>query len=349
MALKSASIPTREISQDGLQYILSQIESELYASKVYKAALAGLKEQMGVASESAQLLLAAVSRQAIGLALNHLAPQYKTEPSPAVSESDDYPSFPEWAIAEPAQFSNSTDCSGNFSDTGRTNSGKAPHMGTPSTDQSSWGGSNRKKKLASAELDAQTAAEKWAERVRQLGQEIHSNRQAQSVSPSQLHRHTLVPLRHIEAIESGRVEQLPEDVYVRGFIRRLGDALGLDGAGMAASIPAPYALNSMVPSWQVDEPPSGTQLRPVHLYIGYTALMASAFGGLACMSGQSAPRGVAQPDPAFSSPPPASQSAPSAAPTHTPGLKSNVPGVKTGGYGVAGPDIAPPEALPANG
>jgi cytoskeletal protein RodZ len=63
--------------------------------------------------------------------------------------------------------------------------------------------------------------------VRQLGEELLRVRQDRGISLYQLHLQTLVPLHHLKALETGQTDKLPEDIYVRGFVRRLGDALGL--------------------------------------------------------------------------------------------------------------------------
>lgn len=53
----------------------------------------------------------------------------------------------------------------------------------------------------------------------------------------------------MEAIENGNWELLPEDVFVRGFIRLMGNALGFNGTALAASLPAPEPTKSVLPSW----------------------------------------------------------------------------------------------------
>jgi cytoskeletal protein RodZ len=153
-----------------------------------------------------------------------------------------------------------------------------------------------------------------------------------------------VPLHHIEAIENGEIEKLPQDIYVRGFIRRLGDALGLDGSAMANALPKPAAspIPSMYLSVSDSESAEGFQMRPMHLYIGYTALMAGAVGGLGWLSQQPLMPG-AQAVPQTQVTPPASvapaQKSQEKAPQ--PGLKqsSSHPGM------IVGADMAPPEVI----
>ncbi|HSF74202.1 MAG TPA: hypothetical protein VLA84_10430, partial [Microcoleus sp.] len=86
----------------------------------------------------------------------------------------------------------------------------------------------------------------------------------------------------------------------------------------------------------------GFQMRPVHLYIGYTALMAGSVGGLGWLSQQPLMPG-AQAVPQTQVTPPASvapaQKTPEKAPQ--PGLKKS----KSHGGMIMGADMAPPEVI----
>ncbi|HEY9666638.1 MAG TPA: helix-turn-helix domain-containing protein, partial [Coleofasciculaceae cyanobacterium] len=201
------------------------------------------------------------------------------------------------------------------------------------------GESKPPKKTTKAELAAQKAVQEREEVIRRVGKELLRARQARSLSIDQLHRQTLVPPNHIAALEIGRLDQLPEDVYIRGFIRRLGAALGLDGVALAASIPEPDPVKSVIPSWYNSIPMPGLQLNSMHLYLGYTALIAGAVGGLSFMSQQNE-QGASvvpeQPNPSQSS---ISPKAERTKPISKPGLKTSKAGVTVGA------DISPPEAL----
>ena len=58
---------TIEMSQDGLRSILNQIEAELLNSEVYRRTMAGLQTMLGEATNTAQLLVKAVGREAVRL------------------------------------------------------------------------------------------------------------------------------------------------------------------------------------------------------------------------------------------------------------------------------------------
>lgn len=130
-----------------------------------------------------------------------------------------------------------------------------------------------------------TLAESRAESCRQIGQAIAQARLAQNLSLEQVHVRTLIPVCHLRALEEGNLDELPEDVYLRGFIRQVGNVLGLNGVTLAASLPE--AQSSVVPSWyRPTSTPVSMKVTPLHLYLGYTALVAGAVGGLSWMSQQ---------------------------------------------------------------
>jgi len=330
---------TIEMSQDGLRSILNQIESELLDSEVYRRTMAGLQTMLGEATNTAQILVKAVGREAVRLTFQEFARQYKVVPVPAektntVPKEFNSPQKPEESSAqeEPTLSHNEVEVEDVIEQEETYNSKLVDRL---------IGDIKPPKKLSKTEFSAQKVLQERDELLRQVGQELRQAREARSLSTDQLHRQTLVPLHHIEALEAGRLEHLPEDVYIRGFIRRLGQALGLNGIAIAASLPEPDPVKSVVPSWYQSTATTvgGFQLSSVHLYLGYTALIAGAVGGLSWMSTQKSTPGVTiKPEPGKSS----QSISPKAnlEQTSKPGVKSSTIGMK------AGADIAPPEALP---
>ncbi|NJP11559.1 MAG: helix-turn-helix domain-containing protein [Leptolyngbyaceae cyanobacterium RU_5_1] len=71
------------------------------------------------------------------------------------------------------------------------------------------------------------------EQLRQIAEYLHYLRQERAISLEKVARETFIPLRLLQALESVQLERLPEPVYVKGFIRRYADALGLDGLEIA--------------------------------------------------------------------------------------------------------------------
>ncbi|MGB3201185.1 MAG: RodZ domain-containing protein, partial [Nodosilinea sp.] len=88
----------------------------------------------------------------------------------------------------------------------------------------------------------------------------------------------------IAAIEQGDLDGLPEPVYIRGLIRRYGDALQLDGETLASQFFTPPRIQRR--SWK--ETPAA-QLRPLHLYGAYFMLLVAAISGLSYLLRQTDP------------------------------------------------------------
>ncbi|MGJ5674424.1 MAG: RodZ domain-containing protein [Nostochopsis sp.] len=77
------------------------------------------------------------------------------------------------------------------------------------------------------------------EQLKEIGAYLRQIRQEKSVRIEQITAQTLIRQGFLEALEEGRYEDLPEPIFVQGFIRRYGDALGLDGVGLAKN----FAIN----------------------------------------------------------------------------------------------------------
>jgi hypothetical protein len=142
-----------------------------------------------------------------------------------------------------------------------------------------------KPRLSYAEKMNLALAQQRQEFLAKIAQEFHQARLNQGLSLEELHSKTFVPLHHIAAIENQEWQKLPEDIYVKGFIQRLGDALGFDGKVLANSLPMPEA-NLHIPSLVAEDDQLDFNLHPLHLYVGYAALMAGAVGGMSWLSQQ---------------------------------------------------------------
>lgn len=118
-----------------------------------------------------------------------------------------------------------------------------------------------------------------------LGAQIRAARHARSMSIAELHSKTLVPVHQLQAIESGHGAHLPEDVYLRGFIQRIAKVLNLDSAQLLDLLPVVDPVKAVLPSWYHPQKRAielgGMDLKPVHLYLGYAAVLS---GGLIWLS-----------------------------------------------------------------
>lgn len=125
--------------------------------------------------------------------------------------------------------------------------------------------------------------------LKRLGAQIRAARQARSMSIAELHSKTLVPVHQLSAIEAGYGAHLPEDVYLRGFIQRIAKALNLDSAVLLDLLPTVDPVKAVLPSWYHPQPKKsielgGVALNPMHLYLGYAAVLS---GGIVWLSHQS--------------------------------------------------------------
>ena len=360
---------TIEISQESFRSVLGQIEVELLCSETYSQALASLQTMLGSAASAAEILIRAVSREAVKLAFDRFPKPNKTEiqvvqesvPT-AASVKELEPSIPapvfywrsatleappktESETAENLDRDNNTSEESKETPKDESQAESAPPVTvlTPAKSFPGFGLSKKPKKLTPEE-EAAIAVKEREECLRELGRELRKGRQIRSLSIQQLHSQTLVPLHHIDSIENGEIDKLPQDIYVRGFILRLGDALGLNGSAMANALPkpAPTPIPGMYLGVSDSESAEGFQMRPVHLYLGYTALMAGALGGLGWLSQQPVVPGANAVPPTQVTPPA------SVAPAQKSQEKAPQPGVKKSnshGGMIMGADMAPPEVI----
>ncbi|WP_445637421.1 Helix-turn-helix domain-containing protein [Nostoc sp. DSM 114161] len=310
--------PNIEISQDEVRSLLGEIEVQLHRSGVYRRALAMVQKLVGEQTHQAQDLLKAVGREAIGLAFRQFAQQYQevetlTDTTQATETVDYSPEIQQ------------EDCT------------LQEQPSKNATENSLWKKPLQllnHQRISQAE-QAEQAAQQRIDSLRQIGQELQKTRQSKELSVYHIHFSTHIRMELIEALENGNSEELPNDIYLRGFIRRYGDALGLDGVALAASLPV-QAATPITKSLSQSKKEMGLETHAPHLYVGYTALLAGAMGGLALMSQQQANTSISIEQDNSSS---VVQSLKQESPTVKPGIKSTNTGV------VVGSDISPPEGL----
>src|SRR5215471_8300236 len=69
--------------------------------------------------------------------------------------------------------------------------------------------------------------------VEHIGQKLKSAREAQSLSLRQIYERTKIPIGHLHSIDNGQWSELPEPVYVAGFIKRYAECVGLNGQALS--------------------------------------------------------------------------------------------------------------------
>lgn len=241
-----------------LQPLFHQVETQLIESELYQEAMLSLR-QLPQDVEEIQNLVGAIAREAIQLTVSQILGQD--------------PILPRAETAKPASDSLTAQAA---------NSRKAELQANPVVSVA--------RSAQSVKASPTPEMQQRAAQLQQLGQQIRQLREAKGMTLMQLHSQTYVPMHHLKALEGGEVERLPEDVYIRGFVRRIGQALGADGLSLADWVPQPAQTQAIVPSWQRRSLKLPAQLGPVHLYLGYAVLITSAIGGLAWMTQPTQPQ-----------------------------------------------------------
>ncbi|WP_013320936.1 helix-turn-helix domain-containing protein [Gloeothece verrucosa] len=72
-----------------------------------------------------------------------------------------------------------------------------------------------------------------AKQLREVAAYLKQKRIEQSLSLEQIASRTFIRLHILEALEAAQIEQLPELIYIQGFIRRYGEVLRIDGNSLA--------------------------------------------------------------------------------------------------------------------
>lgn len=115
------------------------------------------------------------------------------------------------------------------------------------------------------------------DQLMQIGAYLHQMREESLLTIEHVATKTMIQPRILRAIEQGKLEHLPEPIYVRGFIKRYARELGLDAEAVAQAFPVKREANIQPQSWS---DVSSRQLRPYHLYALYIAVIMAAIAGL---------------------------------------------------------------------
>ncbi|MCW6038572.1 helix-turn-helix domain-containing protein [Spirulina subsalsa FACHB-351] len=268
-----------------VQSLFSQIEAELMESEIYQQAMNGLQTVTEEALSQAQSLVQSLGREAIRIAVRQIAQRYHVAPNLPKSK---VVSIHTKNVAATEVEDSAAEQTPDIHPVGETREQSTPIPTLRPDTESPVEPKNQflklQKRMSKAQR-AQLAIQERNEICQQIGKTLKEAREAQGMSIGQLHSKTLVQVFYIKALEEGRLDQLPEDIYLRGFIRRLGNTLGLDGKTLAEALPKSIQPNNAVPSWYSPGLNGGAgQVTSLHMYLGYTALVAGAVGGLAWLS-----------------------------------------------------------------
>jgi cytoskeletal protein RodZ len=343
---------TIEISQDELRSQLREVEARLHRSPSYRQALASLQNLLGESSEQAQVLFKIVSREAIAIVVRQFAlysqkvqdSRTDVEVSDVSAERSDNGQQLNECLTSVSLDSQANNKLQTVEESLPISENRLPNqISQPKINLNFWKRSQKTSPIETQKI----ADQKRLESIQKIGQQLLQARESQGLSLLQLSIYTHVPLYHMEAIEKGDVTSLPDDVFVRGFIRVMGNTLGIDGDSLAASLfHSQRSPLTLPPAYQAPKVPKASssrqlklELSPLHLYMGYTALVVGAVGGLSMVSGESSNENKVFSDRMTTSTQFLFDSLRNQQANAKPGIKSNQGGVNVG------VDIAPPEAL----
>jgi cytoskeletal protein RodZ len=123
-------------------------------------------------------------------------------------------------------------------------------------------------------MNALDIEQEQQEKLTEIGGQLSKIRLQKKISVEEIATKTMVQPRFIHAIENGRLEDLPESLYVRGFIRRYAEALGMDGIQISETFPLSHGKTISSSSKFLGN--GSTALRPWHLYLLYMGLIVGA-------------------------------------------------------------------------
>ena len=127
-----------------------------------------------------------------------------------------------------------------------------------------------------------------SKKLAELGDRLKASRQERGASLEEMVMLSKIPLRLLQAIEEGNLDDLPESVYIQGLIRQYADTLGFNGVDFARSFPIGNQRGT-VPSQAKNQSitpliPLRNQsinlLRPVHLYLLYIFIIVCSVSSL---------------------------------------------------------------------
>lgn len=115
------------------------------------------------------------------------------------------------------------------------------------------------------------------EKLLEIGAQLRQARQAQALSLETVAAKTMIQQRLLRAIEAGRIEELPDSIYIQSFIKQYADTLGLNGAELSSNFPIEDQRLQFKPSRRILP---AAQLRPIHLYFLYLFIVFWAVNAL---------------------------------------------------------------------
>ncbi|MEH1932305.1 MAG: helix-turn-helix domain-containing protein [Nostoc sp.] len=115
------------------------------------------------------------------------------------------------------------------------------------------------------------------EQLKEITTHLRQVRQEKSIPIEEIASQTLIRAGILQALEEERFEELPEPIFLQGFIRRYGDALGLDGNALSHAL-----ISNLVPQDSNNAHKNSDNKRNTYipLVLTYILLLVGASAGL---------------------------------------------------------------------
>ena len=115
------------------------------------------------------------------------------------------------------------------------------------------------------------------EQLKEITTHLRQVRQEKSIRIEEVAAATLIRAGVLQALEEKRFEELPEPIFVQGFIRRYGDALGLDGNALSHTLISNVVCQDSRNDHNNSDNKSNTY---IPLVVTYILLLVAASAGL---------------------------------------------------------------------
>lgn len=99
------------------------------------------------------------------------------------------------------------------------------------------------------------------QQLKEVGTYLRQQRLEKSISIEEIAAQTFISVRILKAVEEGESEDLPQAVFIQGFIRRYAKALGIDSEAVAQS----FVVNPPPVEAPPEEPPPKPS-KPIPIY-----------------------------------------------------------------------------------
>ncbi len=106
----------------------------------------------------------------------------------------------------------------------------------------------------------------------ELGEQLRQKRQLQALSLTEIASRTLIREHRLEAIEAGKLEQLPEPIYTHALIKQYTNVLGLEEEFLSNfALSALHTLANVQPARKIIL--LTPHLRTIHIYLLYLLII----------------------------------------------------------------------------